>query len=102
MHQALEDLGEREMRAILKQLAILILGLLPAAAVQGADQTPDYSKQVAPILKKYCAGCHNEQDREGKLSLESFASLQRGGKSGSALLPGDGAFSFWAFAFCSK
>ena len=81
------------MRSIPKQLAILIFGLLPVAAVQGADQTPDYSKQVAPILKKYCAGCHNEQDREGKLSLESFASLQRGGKSGSALLPGDGKSS---------
>ena len=26
---------------------------------------PDYRGQVAPIFTKYCAGCHNDEDREG-------------------------------------
>ena len=44
----------------------------------------------APILKKYSGGCkHNDEDREGKFSLESYESLQRGTAHGPALLPGD-------------
>ena len=77
------------MSAIRNQLTILTLGLLLLPAIQATAQSPDYSKQIAPILKKYCAGCHNDQDQEGKLSLESFAALQRGGETGAALLPGD-------------
>lgn len=54
---------------------------------------PDYTAQIAPIFKKYCAGCHNDGDREGKFSLESYASLQAGTPHGPALLPGDAAGS---------
>ena len=64
------------------------------ASTSDAQQTrpvgPDFNQQIAPLLKKYCAGCHNADDREGQLSLESFADLQKGGKRGAAVLPGDG------------
>jgi WD40 repeat protein len=40
------------------------------------------------VFTKYCAGCHNAQDREGKLSLDSFSDLQRGGEHGPVVLPG--------------
>ncbi len=59
------------------------------AALAESPAAPDYASQVAPIFKKYCAGCHNDDDREGKFSLESYASLQAGGEHGPALLPGD-------------
>ena len=49
---------------------------------------PDYRRDVEPIFKKYCSGCHNANDREGKLSLESFDDLLRGGAGGVALVPG--------------
>ena len=49
----------------------------------------DYIKEVQPILDKYCAGCHNDGDAEGKLSLESFDSLSKGGDGGLALVPKD-------------
>ena len=51
-----------------------------ALAIQasGAD-VPDFTKDVAPILTKYCTGCHNDTDREGKLSLQSYESLLKGG-----------------------
>ena len=55
----------------------------------GAGSAPDYATRVAPIFKQYCAGCHNDEDREGKFSLESYPSLQRGTAHGPALLPGD-------------
>ena len=56
---------------------------------RAAAAAPDYTTSVAPILKKYCAGCHNGEDREGKLSLESYEQLQRGGAKGPAVLPGN-------------
>lgn len=82
--------------------AAAIVGLLAASFAAAADDkrpadpargAPDYTKHVAPLLKKYCAGCHNADDREGKLSLESFADLQKGGKRGPAILPGNAAAS---------
>ena len=55
-----------------------------ARAVDG----PDFKKEVAPILTKYCTGCHNDQDKEGKLSLQSYASLLKGGAKGGVITPG--------------
>src|SRR5271155_3313827 len=68
-------------------LAILATAV-PAVAAD-AGSAPDYGTRVAPIFKQYCAGCHNDEDREGKFSLESYAALQRGTAHGPALLPGD-------------
>ena len=50
---------------------------------------PTIAAQIAPIFTKYCTGCHNDEDREGKFSLESFGSLQKGTEKGPAILPGD-------------
>ena len=51
--------------------------------------TPAIEKQrvekVAPLFKKYCSACHNGEDLDGGLNLESFAALQPGGDSGPAL-----------------
>ncbi len=79
-----------------KVLRCVLLGLLlhgAGAPTQAADTPPDYAKQVAPILTKYCAGCHNADDREGELSVESYADLQQGGDHGPALIPGQAASS---------
>ena len=53
-----------------------------------ASRRPTIAAQVAPIFKKYCAGCHNDEDREGEFSLEIFASLQKGTEHGPAISPG--------------
>jgi WD40 repeat protein len=73
-------------RPIHQWIAIVIVscGVADAAAA-----TPDYERDVAPLLTRYCAGCHNDADREGEVSLESFASIQAGTPSGPAFLPGD-------------
>ena len=71
-------------------LTLMILApLVIAAPILDGGSAPDYQAQVAPVLKKYCAGCHNDDDREGKFSLESYASMQRGTGHGPAMLPGD-------------
>lgn len=56
-------------------------------AAGGRAAEPEYRRDVAPILAKYCAGCHNADDLQGELSLESFADLQQGGSRGSAIVP---------------
>ena len=61
---------------------------LCVSGVQAASPTPDYGKDVAPILRKYCTGCHNPEDKEGGLSLETYAQINAGGKHGAALTAG--------------
>ncbi len=67
----------------------LLLHIVTVRATWAAPAiAPDYVTKVAPIFKKYCVSCHNGQDREGKLSLESFTDLEKGGEHGPAILPG--------------
>src|SRR3954470_14014942 len=61
---------------------------LHAIATYAASPPPDFTRDVAPVLAKYCAGCHNETDREGKLSVESFAALKKGGEKGAVFVAG--------------
>ena len=63
--------------------------LMAAPSLLLADTKIDYGKQIAPILRKYCAGCHNPDDREGKLDLSTFAALKRGGKNGAVIVAKD-------------
>jgi hypothetical protein len=48
-----------------------------------------YSKDVAPILDKFCATCHNEdEDHPSQLFMDSYESLMKGGKHGASVKPG--------------
>ncbi|MDZ4820012.1 MAG: c-type cytochrome domain-containing protein [Planctomycetota bacterium] len=69
---------------------ILIFTGAVAAPLWAADDVvaPDYSKQIAPIFAKYCNGCHNTNDREGKLALTSYADMLSGGERGAAISGG--------------
>lgn len=53
--------------------------LLPSA-VFGEESAISYEREIAPILRSYCAGCHNDSDLEGELSVETFAQLRKGGE----------------------
>lgn len=73
----------------------MLVMMAAVMAAAGAEEKSglDYGSQVAPILRKYCAGCHNEDFPEGELSLETYQALQKGAKHGPAVLPGDVAGS---------
>src|SRR5688500_14255947 len=49
--------------------------------------------QVDEILRESCEHCHNADEEEGGLLVDSYASLVAGGEHGSALVPGDSASS---------
>lgn len=58
----------------------------------------DYHTDVAPLLRDYCAGCHNDFDLEGDFSVETFAALMKGGETEEEVIvaPGkpDASFLF--------
>ena len=81
-------------RTCLRLLIVLPAAILaiftPFAAAQTAavdSETKDirYSSAVAPLLRTYCAGCHNRTEAAGKLSVLSPDELFRGGENGPAL-----------------
>ncbi len=55
-------------------------------ATKGKEDAADVSfiKQVAPLLNSKCASCHND-NAAGRLRLDSFAEMKKGGKSGQLL-----------------
>ncbi|HEX5103165.1 MAG TPA: c-type cytochrome domain-containing protein [Pirellulaceae bacterium] len=61
--------------------------LVFASCLAGADEAPDFTTDIAPLFTKYCTGCHNDDDREGKLSLASYDSLLKGGEKGGVVTP---------------
>jgi mono/diheme cytochrome c family protein len=42
-----------------------------------------------PILEKTCVECHGPDKVKARLRMDSVAGLQKGGKSGALLKPGD-------------
>ena len=47
-----------------------------------------YHKQIVPILKRSCQGCHHPGDPNADLIVTSYAELKRGGMAGEAIIPG--------------
>lgn len=56
-------------------------------AVCAAD--PSYIRDVQPLLRKYCGGCHNEADKEGDFSVATFDALIKGTPDNKVVQPGD-------------
>jgi len=56
-------------------LAVSLFGVGACAA-----SAIDYARDIAPVFRSYCAGCHDETQREGRFSVETYASLRRGGE----------------------
>lgn len=64
-------------------------GAIPIAAVQ-RDKPVDFNSDILPILQRNCVACHNQQDNQGGLLLETPESMRKGGDNGPALLPNRG------------
>ncbi len=73
-----------------------ILGLdagKPAAPVKAADEQVVYTDIVAPILERRCVSCHKEDKAKGKLRMDTYELLVKGGKNGPAIEAGNAAES---------
>lgn len=71
------------------------LFLIAFVALVSARAEVVYEKDIAPILRTYCAGCHNNEEHENAFSVETFAALRKGGEDkGDPLKPGNPEASF--------
>lgn len=54
-------------------------------ALEPLGRFVSFSRHVAPILANRCVACHNTRSPGGRLNLDSFAAMMKGGESGAAL-----------------
>ena len=59
----------------------------------GYAQELDFYKDVFPALESNCVSCHNKTSSKSGLNLETPDTIRKGGDSGPALVPGNGAES---------
>lgn len=72
-------------------LAMLTMWLATANFSLAAE--PSFVRDVQPLLRKYCGGCHNEADKEGDFSVASFDALLKGTPDGAVIEVGKASSS---------
>ena len=67
-----------------------VVGLILAFAspAKSAEPVVDYAKQIKPILKQRCYGCHGALKQKGHLRLDTAGLLRKGGDAGPTIEPG--------------
>jgi hypothetical protein len=72
----------------------LILSLISLVSLAMANTTPaeepavSFHREIIPILKRNCNGCHRPGKSKGGLDLTTFATIMKGGKHGVILKGG--------------
>ena len=74
---------------LLISLVAVCTGDVQTQAQEAAAEKTTYVDDVLPILKTRCGSCHNANDRDGGLVLDSFAGVMEGGSSGAVVEGGD-------------
>jgi hypothetical protein len=65
-------------------------------ALGSQNSQPDFDREIAPILATYCLECHKDGNLKGKLNLTTKAGIEKGGKSGPAVVSGKiGKMGYW-------
>ncbi len=68
---------------------ILLISVVPAAAQTVDAGSPEFfENKVRPLLANSCFGCHSNSALGG-LRLDSLDAMKKGGKRGTAIVPGD-------------
>ena len=64
-------------------------------AEQKTEETPkiNFTDHVLPIFRQHCLKCHNANDAEAGLAIDSYGALMEGGGSGDAVTQGDASSS---------
>lgn len=71
---------------------LLVLIFAANAAAQDSAQVL-FERDIQPVLRVRCMSCHGLEDRQGDLDMRTVELLLRGGKSGTAIVPGDASSS---------
>ena len=57
-------------------------------AAPAADKPVSYYKDIVPIFKRSCNGCHHPGKLKGQLDLTTFEAFKKGGKHGAGFVAG--------------
>src|SRR5256885_1324844 len=82
-----------ESRRVPLIIAALALVVLPAHVAAQAAGTPQFEKDILPVLTARCLKCHGQTKPKAGLDLRTKAGMLKGGESGPALVPGSSAKS---------
>ena len=72
------------------RLSIFVsLALAIPLPIAGSAEKVTYEADVKPILREHCFACHNQDDAEASLALDSFEGLTTGGAGGEVVAAGN-------------
>lgn len=65
---------------------VIILASLIVVTASGADVS--FQRDIWPVFKRHCVGCHSEKKSKGDLRMDDLAALLKGGKTGPLYVKG--------------
>jgi WD40 repeat protein/mono/diheme cytochrome c family protein len=77
--------GPLPITRLVAALAALFMAQFAASA---ADKPVSYYKDLVPIFKRSCNGCHHPGKLKGQLDLTTFETFKKGGKHGPGFVTG--------------
>ncbi len=66
---------------------MILLAIAPTS--RAAERPVSFYKDVFPIFKRSCNGCHHPGKLKGDLDLTTYEAFQKGGKHGATFKPGN-------------
>lgn len=69
--------------------ALALAGLTAAWQPELRGETTFYQDRVGPLMERHCVICHGPEKQKGRLRLDSFEWMMKGGVSGEVVRPGD-------------
>ncbi len=73
---------------MIRRLLLGVLIALPLAALAEEEKPVSFFREITPILKQNCNGCHRPGKAKGGLDLTNFAAVMKGGKHGAIVHAG--------------
>ena len=67
----------------------VVLVLAFACSISAEQKPVSYYKEIVPVLKRSCTGCHHPGKLKGQLDLTSYEGVKKGGKHGASFKTGD-------------
>ncbi|MEE3373314.1 MAG: c-type cytochrome domain-containing protein [Planctomycetota bacterium] len=73
---------------IFRATGLLLLPLVVVSGFIPAAEPISFARQIAPLLAKRCLVCHSARVAEGRVDLENYTAILRGGAKGKTVVPG--------------